>query len=253
MTKLYSNGCSFTYGQGLKDPNNKSWPALVAKKYNSEFLNHAVMGGSNDRIVKGVVSNIKNYDKFYIGWSSVARFVKYNPVNNFEILFTPALNLNVSLHYNNDLRTNYKKYKDFGEMYYKYWYNELYEFKGFLHQIILLQSLFRLHNKEYTMINILADIEPWLSSEDTFAENVKDLICFDFMSDNQIHNEREEIVKLVDQIDISKFVFWKHNVDKFIKDNNLTVSTKDAHPNEDGHRAIAEEVLLHDSTQRPNS
>ena len=122
--KLYFNGCSFTYGNGLDDPTNNSWPSLIAKHYNATYLNHAVKGGSNDRIIKGVITNIKKYDVFYIGWSEYARFVKYNPVDNFEILFTPALNLDPSLHYSDDLKINYKKYKDFGKIYYKYWYKD---------------------------------------------------------------------------------------------------------------------------------
>ena len=247
--KLYFNGCSFTYGDGLADPANDSWPSLIAKHYNAKYLNHAVNGGSNDRIVKGVVTNIKNYDKFYIGWSSYSRFVKYNPVDNFEICFTPILNLNVSLHYSDDLKTNYKKYKDFGKMYYKHWYNELYEFKGFLHQVILLQCLFEVNNKDYTMINMLSDIQPWVSPSDIFIENVKDLICFDDMSDDQIHNERKEINTLIDQIDLSKFVFWDYNVQSFIRrDEDLMISaSNDQHPSVLGHKAIAKEVLLHDS------
>ena len=245
--KLYFNGCSFTYGDGLDDPTNNSWPSLIAKHYNATYLNHAVCGGSNDRIIKGVVTNIKNYDKFYIGWSSYSRFVKYNPVDNFEILFTPELALNASLHYSDDLKTNYKKYKDFGKMYYKHWYNELYEFKGFLHQVILLQCLFEVNNKDYTMINMLSHIQPWVSPSDIFIENVKDLICFDAMSDDQIHNERKEINTLIDQIDLSKFVFWDYNVQSFIKDKNLIISSDDKHPSVLGHKAIAKEVLLHDS------
>ena len=67
MTKLYFNGCSFTYGSGLDNPADACWAALVAKHYNAEYKNDAVPGGSNDRIVKGVVTNIKNYDKFYLG------------------------------------------------------------------------------------------------------------------------------------------------------------------------------------------
>ena len=132
-------------------------------------------------------------------------------------------------------------------MYYKHWYNELYEFKGFLHQVILLQCLFEVNNKDYTMINMLSHIQPWVSPSDIFIENVKDLICFDAMSDDQIHNERKEINTLIDQIDLSKFVFWDYNVQRFMKDKNLIISSDDTHPSVLGHKAIAKEVLLHDS------
>ena len=245
--KLYFNGCSFTYGDGLGNPEKECWPSLVAKNYDSKYLNHAVSGGSNDRIVKGVITNINNFDKFYIGWTNYSRFVKYNPIDNYEIVFNPGLKLNFEFHQSTDLQVNYKKYKDFGKLYYKYWHNELYEFKGWLHQIILLQSLFENRKKDYAMINMLALISPWISPRNNFIENVKNLICFENMSDEQIYNEYNEINSLINQIDKSKFVFWDQRVQDYIIDKKLTISATDFHPNIAGHQEIARKVLSHDS------
>ena len=186
MTKLYFNGCSFTYGAGLNDPVNESWPSLVANHYQAKFKNHAVLGGSNDRTVKGVVTNIKNYDRFYVCWTYYSRFVRYNPVDNYEVLFNVGSVMDPKIHHSDDLKNNYTKYSDFANLYYKYWYNELYEFKAYLHQVILLQSLFQTNNKDYVMLNAFADIVPWLSNEDNFIQSIKHLICFDRMSDKQI-------------------------------------------------------------------
>lgn len=82
-----------------------------------------------------------------IAWTDYTRFTEYNPVDNFEINFNAALNLDASLHYSDDLKNNYKKYKNYGDLYYKYWFNELYEFKKWLQQIMLLQSFFDVHKK----------------------------------------------------------------------------------------------------------
>lgn len=245
--KLYFNGCSFTYGDGLNNPTTESWPSLVGKEYSVDYLNDAISGGSNDRIIKGVVTNISNYNKFYIGWSHYSRFVKYNPVNNYEICFNPRLDMDATLHYSKDLQNNFKKYKDFGNLYYKYWYNELYEFKGWLHQVILLQSLFDNRKKDYVMINMLATLKPWLSPRNIFIENIKNLVCFDNMSDDQLYNEYDEINALVNQIDKSKFVFWDYTAKDYILEKKLTISSTDSHPNTIGHQEIAKKVLIHDS------
>ena len=39
--KLYFNGCSFTYGDELKNPKEFSWPVLLAKSTNAGFVNDA--------------------------------------------------------------------------------------------------------------------------------------------------------------------------------------------------------------------
>ena len=246
MTKLYFNGCSFTRGSGLDNPTDESWPALVAKYYNAEYKNDAVPGGSNDRIVKGVVTNIKNYDKFYVSWTYYSRFVKYNPVDNFEVLFNVASVFDPKDFHSDDLKHNYKKYQDLVDIYYKHWFNELYEFKGFLHQIILLQALFEVHRKDYVMLNT-SYIWPWLSPIESFIENVKDLICIDNMSDEQIYAEHKEINELISQIDKTKFVFWNYDIVSFIREHDFFISKDDGHPNADGHKAIAEKILAHDS------
>lgn len=50
ITHLVTNGCSWTYGQGLHDPKSEAWPALLAQKFNCEVVNIAMPGSSNDAI-----------------------------------------------------------------------------------------------------------------------------------------------------------------------------------------------------------
>ena len=126
--KLYFNGCSFTYGTELKNPGSDSWPTLVSAYLKSDFLNDAVPGGTNDRIMYKTIQNINHYDCFFIAWTFYSRFTEYNPVDNFEINFTPNMNLDTSLHHSDDLKKNYQKYQDYGNLYYKHWFNELFEF-----------------------------------------------------------------------------------------------------------------------------
>jgi hypothetical protein len=240
---LYFNGCSFTFGDELQDPKNSAWPALVADSLKCQFLNDAVSGGSNDRIVYKTLLASGNYDYFFIAWTTYARFTEYNPVDNFEINFSPQLNLDPSLHFTNDLKTNYKKYKNYGELYYKHWFNELYQFKKWLQQIILLQSFLSVHKKKYLMLNTMCNnLHRWLQHADLFIVSTRDLIdFFDYVNDEQLLQEQKQIQQLVSLIDKSKFIGWN--------EWSITSLRTDypcgprGHILEDGHQAVAKKVL----------
>lgn len=242
---LYFNGCSFTIGDELKDQKHNAWPTLVANFLGIDFLNDAVSGGANDRIVYKTLQNSGNYDYFFIAWTSYSRFTEYNPVDNFEISFIPRMNLDASLHYSDDLKNHFFKYKNYGEMYYKYWYNELYEFKKWLQQIILLQSFFDLHKKKYLMLNTMSNnLDRWLQPPETFIQSVKNLLdFFDYVNDEQILREQNQIQKLVSLIDTSKFIGWGNwNILSLTKTHPCG---PDGHILETGHREVAKKVLEH--------
>lgn len=59
ISHLVTNGCSFTYGQGLRNPPEDAWPALLAKKLGVPVVNLADPGSSNDGIVR------RTYNYFY--------------------------------------------------------------------------------------------------------------------------------------------------------------------------------------------
>jgi hypothetical protein len=59
ITHLVTNGCSFTYCQGLWDPPNEGWPRLLANMLKVPVVNLAVPGSSNDGIHR------RTYNYFY--------------------------------------------------------------------------------------------------------------------------------------------------------------------------------------------
>jgi hypothetical protein len=241
--KLYFNGCSTTFGDELSNPQKDAWPALVASHLQFDFLNDAAPGGSNDRIVYKVCQHINHHDFFFIVWTTYTRFTEYNPVDNFEINFTPQMALDASSHYSDDLKKNYRKFKTYGEMYYKYWFNELYEFKKWLQQIVLLQSLFKSQGKKYLMLNNTDNhLSIWLQPQNMFIESVRPLLeFFDYLNDDQLLEEHRQIQELDSMIDKSKFIEWNNWV--------LGDMTKKypcgprGHILEDGHQAVAKKVL----------
>jgi len=240
--KIYFNGCSFTYGDELPDPSNQAWPSLVSKLKNINFLNDAISSGTNQRTVYKTLLNKDNYDFFVIAWTTYTRFTEYNPIDNYEINFNPMLNLNASIHYSDDLKQNYKKYKDYGELYYKYWYNEVFQFKQWLQQILLLQSFFTVNNKKYIMINTFDNnLSQWLQPKENFISSTRNLIpFFDYLPDGHLLKEHYDIQSLVKDIDLTKFAGWGQWA---IADLNLEFDVgPGGHFLEDGHIAMAKKI-----------
>lgn len=79
ITHLVTNGCSFTYCQGLDNPKEQGWPALVAKKLGVPVVNLALKGCGNDsihrRTYEYMYENLPTGSKplLIIGWSQFWR------------------------------------------------------------------------------------------------------------------------------------------------------------------------------------
>lgn len=104
ITHLVTDGCSFTYCQGLYDPPNEGWPKLLADKLGVPVVNIANPGSSNDGIVRRTYNyfykNLPTNSKplFVIGMSQSTRReeyfaefdfgTKYGPeqINDYQIL-----------------------------------------------------------------------------------------------------------------------------------------------------------------------
>ena len=198
--KIYANGCSFTYGDELVNPEQTSWPVLLANKLNGTVVNDAISGGTNSRTMYHTIKNIQqDYDLYLIAWTTYSRFTFYKSDNNFETNFKPQLK--------HTLYSSEKFYTDWGNTLYKHWYNELYAFKLWLQQIIQLQSL--LGTKNYVMVNTMDNnINQWTTNKESFIESIKLLINFDIMTNEQIFDEYNEIQYYISIIDFSKFYQW---------------------------------------------
>jgi hypothetical protein len=236
--KLYFNGCSHTWGDDLENPSAQSWPALIANQLNCEFVNDSARGGSNDRIMYRTIKHIDQFDKFYIAWTFSSRFTRYRSDNNHEVNFNSRL---THLLYGNE-----PDFKTYGQIHYRIWHNELYNFKIWLQNIILLQSLFKLKNKRYVMLNTDNNlIDQWSVDGPNFNDSIKSLVCFDAMNDEQLLAEHKEIQLLLSQIDYSNFVGWNNWWLTLLTTQYPTGET--GHLLEAGHQAIANYILQHDS------
>jgi len=235
--RLYFNGCSHTFGDDLID-RSVAWPALVAKNLQCEFVNDSMSGGTNDRIVYRTIKNAQNFDCFYIAWTYTSRFTHYRSDNNHDVNFNPQLK--------NMLYENTTEFKDYGKLYYRVWHNELYSFKLWLQEIILLQRYLTSINKSYIMINSDHNyLHRWSVDWNLFNSSVKSLVCFDLMDDKMLFDEHTEIQTLLKQIDTSNYIGW--NSWWLTKMSNNYPVGPTGHLLEDGHAAIANYILKHDS------
>jgi hypothetical protein len=235
--KLYFNGCSHTYGDDLSS-RDKSWPAVVARNLGHDFVNDSVSGGSNERILYRTVKHLQEFDKFYIAWTYTSRFTRYRADNNYEVNFNPQLH--------NSLYGSDPDFKTYGLLHYRVWHNELFCFKQWLQNIVLLQTYFKANNKRYVMLN--ADnnlLEKWTVDCSLFNDSVKSLLCFDLMNDDQLMDEHREITQLISQIDMSNFIGWNQWWLTKMCDHYPVGPTK--HLLEQGHMATAEFIISHDT------
>lgn len=237
--RLYFNGCSHTWGDDLEDPLSQSWPAIVSQRLGCDFLNDSVSGGSNDRIMYQTIKHADQFDKFYIAWTYTTRFTRYRSDNNFEINFNPQIKHSF---YQTD-----SSFVEYARLHYKYWHNEMYSFKIWLQNIILLQRYFDSIKKPYVMIN--ADnnlIDRWTRDWPDFNNSVNSLLCFDILDDQQLKNEHQEIQHLVNQICFDHYPDWNRWWITKLSDTHATGPT--GHLLHDGHQVIADYILKHDQS-----
>lgn len=234
--KLYFNGCSHTYGDDLKNPQLSAWPSLVASRRNCEFFNDSVSGGTNDRIMYRTIKYIDQFDEFFIAWTYTSRFTRYRADNNHEVNFNPLLV--------NSLYGKLPEFQDYGLIHYSTWHNELFAFKHWLQNIILLQTLLSSNGKKYTMLNAANNfVRQWSTEWPDFIKNIKPLVCFNLMNDAQLRQEYDEIQVLLKKIDRTNFILFG---DWCIMDLCKTHQTgKTGHLIEDGHSTIADTILNH--------
>lgn len=70
ISHLVVIGCSFSYGQGLDNPKEDAWPAILANKLSVPVVNLSTPGGGNDRIMRKLFeyyhADNKGNNPFYI-------------------------------------------------------------------------------------------------------------------------------------------------------------------------------------------
>ncbi len=130
---ILANGCSFTYGDELDNPERDAWPAVLAAMANEPVMNLGQSGGSNDRILRTIVEVIEaNSDntKVVIAWTSPTRL----EISNLDI--------HINLHRYHPDKSELIKMKD---IIYRHW-GEDWAWKKFHTQTHLLHGYLKSKN-----------------------------------------------------------------------------------------------------------
>lgn len=176
--KILALGDSFTYGEELSDPCNEGWIWIVARELGAELRNVSRPGCSNDYIIKRLMREILEYherpDLVVIGWSSCSRIEEADD----ELLVWdswPGRQL---------IGENKGTFREDRIKYRTLYNNEMWEYRRWLRQVILVQDFLNQRNLDFRFLN-----------------------CFH----NQHLVERKEYTPLfLDQaIDAERFYGWK--------------------------------------------
>lgn len=226
-------GSSYTSGDGLED-RNLAWPFLFQNLSGDQVINTAVDGGSVDYVCYTVIKEVSthNHKNVIITWPPMGRKLLVRRENNFLINGNPT--------FHNTLYGNTKEFKEFLNLYYKYWSNELYDLKFILQKILLVQNFLENRNCKYAFLNTNSyDLEYWTALS-TLPSAIKDrmLSAFDCMNDKQILDEENEINSYVTQLSDNYYNPISYSLTKDCYDKNLIDSTT-RHPSAIGHQYIA--------------
>jgi len=90
--KLLAFGDSFTHGDELSDcfneppyyPSKLTWPSLLAKDLNLEYISYAVPGCSNQTILRRILNNTQVLHNSFVivNWTWIDRWDFYNTLDN---------------------------------------------------------------------------------------------------------------------------------------------------------------------------
>jgi len=206
---IHAIGDSFTYGDELPSQ-NFAWPAVLSEKTSQQIFNLGKPATGNKRMVKRAIDAVlENTKMIVIGWSDCNRQEFADDIGIYDIWAGrnyQAFQLQDPTH-----RINLIKYMtayDTPEYYYADW----------LRQIILVQSLCKLHKIPCVMF----------------------IACGANVSHRRYH---QKFPKLVDAVDQSMFVD-----DMFTSVGEWTYGTPhgpNGHPLQQGHEIIAEKIYEH--------
>ena len=141
---LFTNGCSFTFGDELSNSKQESYPNLLSNNLGCDkFINYADNGSSNDKILRTTLDfllNHETYDHLYvvIGWSGISRSEWYDDYNNQWQKITPTM-----------IDSN-----PYATAHYKYLQSQLHDNLNFYHQVLFLQLFLQKNNINYFFFRI---------------------------------------------------------------------------------------------------
>ena len=236
---LYANGCSFTAGTGLDDP-EKAWPFILGKNMGIDdeaILSEAHKGVSNQYIVRSTLLTVSKIIQetgerpfCAIGLTAPSRREFFLHKGNKLIHNIPSPEFSPIA--DQDETTNVEL-NAFNAMYMKYFWSPVYDFHLYTTHILALQNFFKQNDIDYVIFNSL-NLTPNLAEETKFAE-----LC-----------EQAGMGAMFAQFDMDR-IYEDQTFFTYMLDNELYFNEQDTeafmHPNEKAHSDWAD-ILMKDIT-----
>lgn len=247
MKYLFTNGDSWTWGQGLQEdqvfppfPHKRKprgqWPEVLGEKLNIEVINIAENGSSNERILRSTIEwVVDNKDKinetlFIIGWTISDRWEWWS---NFK----------------QDWEKCYASYcldYEHGDIEYglpnKWWNNfhrEYFDINKMLYKttldMVYLQSFFKFYNLNYLFF-------------DTFGHHFREDEDLNYENEGKISTPCKDHPKLYKELDFDNIVMTEDykSMEQFMKfifdDFEDAKEHIHGHPNRKSHEMWSEEL-----------
>jgi hypothetical protein len=204
--KILALGDSFTYGAEL--PNRLcSWPNVLEQQTGCSVRNLGTPGGSNDRFIRQVFEEYKNYDLIVLCWSHPSRFEV--GIDNKLTSVTPT--------------TAIKESFSWAIEYYKNHYSNFDAHFKWLTQVLMMQSFFKQHDQKYIFCSTFGTDRTLDKDEQT--------------------NYLPILQKMINDVDADYYIDWhQQGMMDWVKDCPLAYG---GHPLELGHQQIANKINEH--------
>ena len=146
MSKIiYCNGCSWTWGDDLENPQQERFSTLLGEKTKFSIINEAKNEGSNYRIVRTTINYLlTNRDK----WEDIIVILGFTDPSRYEFFNEDTKEFdcfNIHKVYNEP----HTKRGVVAKNYFSHLYSDELSYETYLNQIIYLQSFLQLHNIKY--------------------------------------------------------------------------------------------------------
>ena len=232
---LYINGCSWTYGDGLEDPQNDNFSNKLTKIFPfEECINDSQCGGSNHRIVRKTINflleNKDYWDDLFVlvGWTCVNRTEFWS---DFDKKWLWVNEWRQSEH-------SEKGHK--ARLFYENLWNETESFVDYFLSVLELQSFLKLNNIKYYMFRSFAFQNPinhaYLGGDEDFKFYEK------LVNGGSIPNTYSDAIDFKyfpSFINFKKSWHWVINDNKR-EDGKTFAEHYPVHPNKDEHNIFSE-------------
>jgi len=243
---ILTNGCSFTEGYSLP-PSQRPWPSHLADSLQDDLLNISLGGASNKRIFRTTVEKIltSNPSTIVIGWT----FHNRTEITHAEGCYCRYTNYDVLPDFvNHEFDTS--EFANIHKFWTTYIHNEFLNYRDFVYNVLILQEILEKRKIKYKFFMAL-DSNYFFD----FLNNTEQAHHFsnigwhwgkswNLLPSDTENNFYVDMLKTVERIDLSKWIFPDTNMRTVLSENNFKIDST-GHFYEDAHEYWSNMIMEH--------